>query len=271
MATFCIFIYMKRVLTEEQKLVKAAWQKEYRSRSENKAKKKERQSTPEYKEWAKNYNKKYSEINKEEISKKKKEYRSKPEVKVKSLERSRKYRSTPEGRAKELERNSTEEAKKKKAESKKIYREKNRDILNEKQKLYAKKPEIRAKHKYRMETDVQYMLTYCGRQRRRKALRAQSVKGQSRYKESLGCTVEFFKKYIESLWLPEMSWENHGLGRGKWHLDEIKPCAAFDLSDPEQYKACFHYTNCQPLWESDNIRKSSWYEGVRHRHKQKKK
>lgn len=28
------------------------------------------------------------------------------------------------------------------------------------------------------------------------------------------------------------------------------------ISDPEQQKICFHYTNLQPLWASDNFRKS---------------
>ena len=34
------------------------------------------------------------------------------------------------------------------------------------------------------------------------------------------------------------------------------PCASFDLTDPEQQRQCFHYTNLQPLWAADNIRKS---------------
>ena len=42
-----------------------------------------------------------------------------------------------------------------------------------------------------------------------------------------------------------MSWDNHSF-KG-WHIDHIKPIASFDLSDPEQLKACCHYTNMQPL------------------------
>lgn len=82
--------------------------------------------------------------------------------------------------------------------------------------------------------------------------------------DSLGCTIGFYKNYIESKFLPGMTWENHGRGEGKWQIDEIKPCASFDLSDPEQYKECFHYTNAQPLWAIDNMKKSSIYEGVRY-------
>jgi hypothetical protein len=48
-----------------------------------------------------------------------------------------------------------------------------------------------------------------------------------------------------------MSWDNYGI-KG-WHIDHIIPCAAFDLTDPEQQKICFHYTNLRPLYWADNI------------------
>lgn len=67
----------------------------------------------------------------------------------------------------------------------------------------------------------------------------------------LGCSLESFKIYIESLFSPGMTWEN----QGTWHLDHIIPCALFDLTKPEHQKACFHFSNIQPLWELDNMRK----------------
>lgn len=71
----------------------------------------------------------------------------------------------------------------------------------------------------------------------------------------LGCTIEEFKAYVESKWASGMSWDNHGQ-RG-WHLDHITPLASFDLSEPMQFKQAAHYTNYQPLWWLDNIRKSA--------------
>jgi hypothetical protein len=50
-----------------------------------------------------------------------------------------------------------------------------------------------------------------------------------------------------------MSWDNHG----EWHIDHIRPCASFDLTDPKQLKECFHYTNLQPLSARDNLSKNS--------------
>lgn len=67
----------------------------------------------------------------------------------------------------------------------------------------------------------------------------------------LGCTIEFFKQYLESLFQDGMSWENYG--PNTWHIDHIIPCREFDLSDPEQQKKCFHYTNQRPLWAKDNL------------------
>ena len=58
-----------------------------------------------------------------------------------------------------------------------------------------------------------------------------------------------------------MNWGN----RKKWHLDHIRPCASFDLSDINQQKECFHYSNFQPLWAKDNISKGSLYNGIRYR------
>lgn len=69
----------------------------------------------------------------------------------------------------------------------------------------------------------------------------------------LGCSINEFVVYISGLFAPGMSWEN----RGEWHLDHIKPLAAFDLTDREQFLAACHFTNIQPLWAADNFRKGS--------------
>lgn len=83
----------------------------------------------------------------------------------------------------------------------------------------------------------------------------------------IGCSVSELKLYLESLFKENMTWNNWGKGEGKWHVDHIIPCAYFELSDPEQQKLCFHYTNLQPLWEKDNVSKKSLYSGNYYTHK----
>lgn len=77
----------------------------------------------------------------------------------------------------------------------------------------------------------------------------------------LGCSIEEFKIYIEAMFEPWMTWENFGVykvgGERKWHLDHIKPLAAFDLTDQAQLEEAVHYTNYQPLCAIENIRKGA--------------
>ena len=73
----------------------------------------------------------------------------------------------------------------------------------------------------------------------------------------LGCSIDFLKHYLESQFTEGMSWEKYGLHG--WHIDHIKPCALFDLSKPEEQQKCFCYTNLQPLWAIDNLRKGKKY------------
>ncbi len=71
----------------------------------------------------------------------------------------------------------------------------------------------------------------------------------------IGCTREELMAHLESLFTDGMTWENYG--RAGWHVDHKRPCASFDLTDPEQQGACFHYTNLQPLWAVDNLSKGA--------------
>lgn len=92
----------------------------------------------------------------------------------------------------------------------------------------------------------------------------QALKGINKSKrtlELLGFTSKNFRHHLESQFKEGMTWENYGTGwNGKgmkeWHVDHIKPCVSFDLTDPKQQKECFNYKNLQPLWATENFRKS---------------
>lgn len=105
----------------------------------------------------------------------------------------------------------------------------------------------------RMDNDLNYKIKRRLRDRLRMALK--NCAGKKAYKtmELLGCNIEFFKNYIALQFQDGMSWDNYGYKT--WHIDHIIPCNSFDLTDPEQQKKCFHYTNLQPLWAKDNLLK----------------
>lgn len=69
----------------------------------------------------------------------------------------------------------------------------------------------------------------------------------------LGASIDETRGHLESLFKPGMTWGNHKIDG--WHIDHIVPCSCFDLTDPDQQKKCFHYTNLQPLWYYENIDK----------------
>jgi hypothetical protein len=107
--------------------------------------------------------------------------------------------------------------------------------------------------KNRRETDHVYALVLRLRGRIHVALR--KTQKASRTLDLVGCTRTELVTHIESQFQPGMSWENRRL----WHLDHIRPCASFDLTDPEQQRLCFHFSNLRPLWAGDNLRKGSKY------------
>ncbi len=106
--------------------------------------------------------------------------------------------------------------------------------------------------KKRRDVDPQFKLICNVRTRINSALRGETKSASTL--SLLGCSIPELKAHLESRLLPGMSWENRGFYG--WHVDHIIPCASFDLSDPEQQKKCFHYTNLQPLWAPENLRKS---------------
>lgn len=83
--------------------------------------------------------------------------------------------------------------------------------------------------------------------------------GQSRSwtLEEIGFNVDEYMTHMEKLWEPGMSWENYGLGPGKWVRDEIKPMCAFDMRDPVQARECMKLENLRPMWWEENLKKAS--------------
>jgi hypothetical protein len=126
------------------------------------------------------------------------------------------------------------------------WRKENRKILNEKHKEYEKNRKL---------TDAEFKLIKTLRSRLSRAIKRQKSNKCDTTIELLGCSISFLKIFLEAKFKEGMTWENHG----KWHIDHIKPCASFNLLDEEEQKKCFHYTNLQPLWASENLSKGCKY------------
>lgn len=160
--------------------------------------------------------------------------------------------------------------------SRQEWRDKNRDKWNGYARKQREKPEMKEyRHSWQKE-NPEKCKAYRKKHRRnpqvriREALRSRFAvlaKGYRRSEKAripLGISIQGLKAHLESLFQPGMTWENYGHYRKgqpmKWNIDHRRPCASFDLTDPEQQAACFHYTNLQPLWGDINIQKSDKYE-----------
>ncbi len=136
----------------------------------------------------------------------------------------------------------------------KEYREKNRMKLSEYHKKWRREnlSKTREYIKNRRTNDIQFRLRGILRTRQTKALEGNYKTGS--FVRDLGCTISELKFYIEGKFKDGMNWENYG--HDSWHVDHIIPLSFFDLSDRQQFLKACHYSNLQPMWAIENLRKS---------------
>ena len=122
---------------------------------------------------------------------------------------------------------------------------KNREKVNRRKLAY---------HHHREKTSLNYKLANRLRNRLRMAIKDNAKAGSAVC--DLGCTIEELKKYLEAQFSQGMTWQNYGW---LWHIDHIKPLCLFNLSNREQFLVACNYTNLQPLWKIDNLKKAGKY------------
>lgn len=105
--------------------------------------------------------------------------------------------------------------------------------------------------KNRREEDPFYRLRQNLRGRAYFAFRNNGYTKDSSTYNLIGCEYEYLKKHIESQFTEGMSWDNYG----EWHIDHIYPISK--ARDVAHLKQLCHYTNLQPLWAKENIKKSN--------------
>ena len=176
--------------------------------------------------------KKYYLKKKDQIFNQQKQYKKKN--KKKTNETQKKYRSENVEKIREIVRKSYQKNKIKK----KIYT-----------KIYSQK---------RRKTDPVFRLMGNIRTRFYLFLNSKKIHKKNKTFDLVGCTPKELKEYIEKKFLPGMSWDNYQLNT--WNIDHIKPLSlAKNIDDIIRLKL-MHYTNLQPLWALDNLRKSNKYE-----------
>lgn len=127
------------------------------------------------------------------------------------------------------------------------------DEYKESLKLRKEKKNIRNKNqkKRRMKTDPLYRFRKLLSNNIRNSFYRGGFTKVSRTYKILGDEWFVIKEYFESKFTKGMSWENYG----KWQIDHILPISTATCE--EDIIRLNHYTNLQPLWEEDNLRKSN--------------
>lgn len=158
--------------------------------------------------------------------------------------RSKKFRETNLEKIKEIQRLS----------SKKII-EKNPEKHREKTREWRKNnPKYNTQYnKNRHKTDSIFKLKTNTRNRIREFLKIKNFTKKNKTFDIVGCSPIFLKEYIEKKFSEGMSWGNYGLYG--WHIDHITPLSS--AKTEEEVIKLFHYTNLQPLWAEDNLRKNN--------------
>jgi hypothetical protein len=192
------------------------------------------------------YTKEYYKIHRKSTLKKQELYRKTHKIEI-SKRRKKHYESHKEESKEyyELNKNKIEKYHT-------IYNLTHKDKLNAQCRKYSKihKKQRNEYERSRRSIDINYKLRGILSTRIWSVLKGKNK--SSRTMKLVGCTVNFLKQFLQKQFKSGMSWSNYG----KWHIDHIKPCASFDLSKPSEQRECFNYTNLQPLWAEDNLRKS---------------
>ncbi len=116
---------------------------------------------------------------------------------------------------------------------------------------------ISAREKRHYHENAEFRLGKCLRTRLRTLLASSGRRKAAlgRMGELVGCSIQELKQHLESKFQPGMTWENYGYSG--WHVDHVIPLSTFTLTIREELLKANHYTNLQPLWAEDNLRKSN--------------
>jgi len=115
------------------------------------------------------------------------------------------------------------------------------------------KERLNKRRKHRRDTDPQYALKERVRSRIRIALKSARTSKSQKTIDLIGCSYSFLKEHLENQFRDGMAWDRPY----SFHIDHVRPISSFDLNDSDQLKAACHWTNLQPLYPEENLRKGT--------------
>ncbi len=143
----------------------------------------------------------------------------------------------------------------------KIYYQKHREKLSEQYKKYQRenKEKIRERRRKSRIKQRKEDPKFCLDDRMSSAIRS-ALKGNKAgrcWETLVGYTLEQLMQRLSVNFTNGMSFDNYG----EWHIDHRKPKSLFryDVSEEKAFKDCWSLVNLQPLWATDNFRKSNKY------------
>lgn len=236
---------------EREKVTPRAVTEEQRKRKQAKDKQRYRDfSEAERKQYLEDGNR-WRRDNKPRVLERERKRRAEPGVRARGKELDKKRRAADPEKYLEQDRDKVEKYRRLNpraaAEAASRYRTNHPDRANESNRKSTKK---------RYRSNLKFRLSVMLRNSLGRALRNSKTKKSIATFDLLGCPLVWFEAYLEEQFRPGMTWKNHG---PVWHIDHIRPIANFDLTDPEQQRICFHWTNFQPLFAAENISKGAKY------------
>ena len=204
-----------------------------------------KQSARKWRENNKKYKKDYYEKNKEKILAVNKTWSLTNKDKVKKIQK--KYALNNSEQIKTTRKTSYAKHKQKRYKTFKVWLSKNPEKLKQ----------YRKTHRLKVKANKNLLLRHGVSNAIRNNLRKAHTVKNSKSEYLLGCTLSFYKEYLQNLFEDWMSWENWGKhkddGVRRWNIDHIIPLSHFYLADKEQQKKAFHYTNTRPLEAFKNL------------------
>ena len=82
----------------------------------------------------------------------------------------------------------------------------------------------------------------------------QKSKSSNLLSKYLGCSFDDFIKWIQYQFVEGMTLENYG---SEWHIDHVKPCASFNLTNENEIIECMGWKILRPCWKIENLKKSN--------------